>query len=236
MKMWKRAILGALALVIGMGLGGWTAYEQQHYFEDAANTTRQMLYYRDKQLAGSGSAVVIAEGRMVSAAHLFEPGLNPDGWRVATDHGKANVEIEFIDYDTDVAILKANVHCPCAELSRGQPGLYEEVFFAGYPLGIPHPVVTTGRYQGRDDIWHSLATAQIAPGNSGGGAFMVQHGRVVLYGITNYQKAFFEQLQFERLMVGVPHLAGTLDTEFIKKAIACADGSDADWCSMGMGD
>ena len=130
--------------------------------------------------AGNGSGVVIAPGLVLTAAHaavevenglLAEPGAKP-------------LKVLKIDKTLDLAVLQADVKCPCAKIADSPAAVDEPVIVIGYPhaSAVKHEIVTQGRAQGVSD--HNLnLTAPVAGGNSGGGVFVYRSGEWQLVGV-----------------------------------------------------
>src|SRR3990167_7735287 len=90
--------------------------------------------------------------------------------------------------DRDLAVmLVPGLECPCAFIDYDHPALKDEIAYAvGYPFNLIQ-ILTTGYIQGRDiedSSEYLLSTTPLAPGNSGGGLFVVRDGYVYLVGIT----------------------------------------------------
>ena len=118
----------------------------------------------DSQQGPSGSAVVLAPGLMITAAHVVD---HPSFKFYI--NGKP-VEVLKLDRDRDLALLKVDVGCPCAPLASDSPYMDEEVVAIGYPLGYPQ-TLTEGRWQYFLQDGEVVSTTSIAFGNSGGGLF-----------------------------------------------------------------
>ena len=122
---------------------------------------------------GSGSAVVIAPGLVLTAAHVA---VNDN----LLINGKPTKTLK-ISKDVDLALVQAQVDCPCVKLGES-PSIGDSVVAVGWPLGKIE-YATPGSVQGWADgmLWTDTT---IAPGNSGGGMFAFQNGEWKLVGIT----------------------------------------------------
>ena len=90
--------------------------------------------------------------------------------------------------DRDLAVMIVpGLECPCAFIDYANPALKDEIAYAvGYPYGLMQ-ILTIGHIQGRETSEgpeYLLSTTPLAPGNSGGGLFVVRDGYVYLVGIT----------------------------------------------------
>jgi V8-like Glu-specific endopeptidase len=127
---------------------------------------------------GACSAIVIAPGRLLTAAHCAEhEGFELDGKPVATVR---------LDAPKDLAIMSVEgLECPCASLASAPPALDEPVIIVGFPLGrvVGVQYVTLGRFQGMHADGEMALSAHAAPGNSGGGVFVYRGGEWQLIGV-----------------------------------------------------
>lgn len=139
---------------------------------------------------GSGSLIVISPTLAISALHVVE-----------NEHDEVGTKKEFIvlrngqpipaqvlkkSKDADIALLKGNFQCPCADLGKVEPGVDEEVIAVGYPLYSLYKVqfLTRGNVQGTYNPTGLLvSTTTTAPGGSGGGLFSKQDGKYKLVGV-----------------------------------------------------
>jgi len=93
------------------------------------------------------------------------------GLRISTPRGPRHVTVVFVNEHTDIAIITADVDCPCAEIAQRQVETPAKVVAIGYPLGLPIPTFTFGHVQGVDADGMVYMTAPITGGTSGGGMF-----------------------------------------------------------------
>lgn len=75
-----------------------------------------------------------------------------------------------VDDFRDVAIGEANCYVPTARIAHKLPPIGGKLYVMGHPLGIGNTMVTEGFYSGFMDNY-MVASAPIAPGNSGGPVF-----------------------------------------------------------------
>jgi S1-C subfamily serine protease len=141
--------------------------------EQSSITPRSYVEKLYQKSGGSGSAVVIAPGLVLTAAHVA---INDN----LLINGKPTKVIK-IDQKKDLALLIASVDCPCASLGE-DVNLDDEVLAVGWPLGHLE-MATKGRVQGWMDGL-VLTNSTIAPGNSGGGLFAFQESKWKLVGVT----------------------------------------------------
>lgn len=144
---------------------------------------------------GAGSGVVIAPGFVLTAQHVA---INPD--LVLRAKGPKGKVLGLGDNDkVDLGLLyfpSRVAQCPCAKLAEFDALPDEPVYIVGYPLGITQ-TLTRGTSQGVvqqvviPGMWgmqtvlgpRLVFDATIAPGNSGGGAFVYRDGEFQLVGI-----------------------------------------------------
>jgi len=218
-----------LAAVVYAALTGFSPYDRYQYFYTAVKTVRMLELDND---GGAASGVVIAPGRMLTAAHLFG---GYDAWKVNDGDVKRTFTIEYIDPLTDVAVLSVpGIKCPCAPLARDTADQFSEVFILGYPLGARNPVLTDGRWQGQATDYADLVTAPATYGNSGGPVFILEDGMAKVIGLVS--SGMLQPVQAGFSLIGVPtnYLTHISRTSIIKQAILCADGLDFDFCALGI--
>lgn len=121
---------------------------------------------------GTCSAVAIAEGTLLSAAHCDQPGLTVDD---------KPVSVIKIDQTNDLLLLKGDVACPCVPVADAMPSIDSKVVVIGFPFGAGE-IVTEGVVS---DFFHILVermpefagrlmiTAPVEGGNSGGPVFQL---------------------------------------------------------------
>ncbi len=190
-----------------------------------AQQTVVRLYHEEE---GTGSAVVIAPGRLLTAAHVVSD--VEEGWEISD--GSTFYGIEYIDHAADIAVIAAGVDCPCDPLVHQDPRLLEETLTVGHPDGRLKNVVTEGRWQGKDTKYHDLSTGQAMPGVSGGGVFIVRNGIPRLTGIvvTLEGAPVVNSPIMMGAIVPVYYLVGSVNQYQIKKALMCADNPEGIWC------
>lgn len=146
---------------------------------------RAASYLVDTPL-GNGSATLVLPGLLLTAAHVVED----MGPVTVSQDGVDFIEAEilFLNAEADIAILKAALVCPCAPIASREVIVGEPVVVVGYPLGLKVQVLTHGVVQGPEPgEGYVVITAPIAPGNSGGGAFIVEDNMVKIIGMTLVQ-------------------------------------------------
>ena len=135
---------------------------------------------------GSCSAVVLKPGLALTAGHCTEI---PEMVLKLADGKTLPVTAFTVAPARDLAVLVVpGLTCPCAQLTR-EPIVQDElVMVVGFPYGMTAQVVTVGRAQARitdpdDSQEYLMTTAPAAPGNSGGGLFVIRAGAAYLVGI-----------------------------------------------------
>jgi len=126
-----------------------------------------------------GSAVVIANGYLLTSAHVVEA--VPKA-QIYIGPNNATAKIVKIDQAADIALLHApDIHCPCGSLSERLPMIDEPLVAVGFPLPELTQVqfATDGRFQGLNTAGQLVMTVNISFGNSGGGVFIVNTNELV---------------------------------------------------------
>lgn len=154
---------------------------------EGANDPRSTVYLiQDPVTRGNGSGVLINDGIMLTAAHVavrqvWDQEVNDLVWKpnydlkVVTDAGLyLDFEVIVFDVERDIALIRVNLACPCAEFAADLPDVDSEVSVVGFPLhGIMGvEIQTKGFFQGvHKDTLKIITTAPLIFGNSGGGVF-----------------------------------------------------------------
>jgi len=187
-----RNLLVALGIFL-ISFSGTSVYQEY----DSYHTPRSYVN-RITDGTGSGSAVTIAPGFALTAAHVLK-----GRWFKLTING-LKVEKAWMNEQSDVGLVYVpNLECPCSPL--GENLLPDErVVAVGFPMGL-HKFATEGRSQGvsldmttNDMVPRMFVSSPIIYGNSGGGAFAFQWLRWKLVGIT------VEGAMLPDVMVGHP--------------------------------
>ena len=211
-----KTLLASLLVGLSLFLGGCATFQQgalpsfaqiQVITKEARQVTVQAIS-GDPTISISCSAVVVAPGKALTAAHCS----------IITDMvlkrgDKLYPVISFTPDPTgrDLAFLEVNgLECPCAFRVSFPAEIDEPAIVVGYPHGIGQ-VLTYGLIQGRfknpfTNEEYLITTAQVAPGNSGGPLFVVRGNYPYLVGVIV-------------VMAGETHLAGATelrDTESIQ--------------------
>lgn len=208
----------------------WPAYQHLKAMHEASQSVVLL-----ESPEGVGSGVMIAPGRMLTSAHVITSG-DLDDWKVWRNGVEHKVyEIEWVNEDVDVAVVGVILDCPCAEMIKGDPRPLQPTFTIGYPGNHVIPVVTEGRWQGKDDKYIDLVTSSAAPGNSGGGLFVKQNGKPRLAGIVKQLTGTDVRhqpwpLPLPPMQTPVYYLVGVVNQWQIKQAIMCADTPGSMWC------
>lgn len=158
---------------------------------------------------GHGTGVVLNDNCVLTADHVVN---GEDAIVVQTDSGRSvPVKIALEEQALDIAVVCAaeSLGAPHITFAKKMPEVYDEVFALGNPLN-EHNVMTKGAYQG-----DSIITAQVAPGNSGGGVFDMQ-GRYI---------GFVDALEVypsSRGMMVFPHLCIIVEIDKIATVLDAA--------------
>jgi S1-C subfamily serine protease len=151
---------------------------------------RTATYYVKVGADGNCSAVLVAPGRLLTAGHCVAE--NPARITVTGRYGAVTeaVSWKLIYGEPDLAEIRApGLACPCAPPLPDTPAVADdEVVVIGHPYGIRPSVATRGEVQGRVMVSgepYLLVTAPVAPGSSGGGAYVKRNGGWYLIGITS---------------------------------------------------
>ena len=140
------------------------------------------------------SAVVVAPEIALTAGHCADiPSPQLELEAISGVPGRENgllLPVERVDVvdGRDLAVMIVpGLECPCAFIDYDHLALKDEITYAvGYPFNLIQ-ILTTGHIQGREASEgpeYLLSTTPVAPGNSGGGLFVVRDGYVYLVGIT----------------------------------------------------
>jgi S1-C subfamily serine protease len=155
---------------------------------------------------------------LVTAAHCIDETTDSKG-KLIPDLGK---ELLFLDHQNtpkvavvakinrslDIALLRVHTVCPCAALGA-TPARDAPVVAVGYPFGGGEGMVQTlteGTMQGNESHYYVIHTAQLAPGNSGGGLFNA-NGELIGVNV-----AVFSEWTYI-----VPHMALAIRTDRMKE-------------------
>jgi len=139
----------------------------------------------DPMDTGSCSAVTIAPNTALTAAHCSAI----SKMTIEMDNGVRYPVVAWMAAmnGQDLMLLMApGLSCPCAKAPAYKAQADEPALAGGYPWGLAK-FVTHGSIQGRimyESSEYVLTDTPIAPGNSGGGLFVVRDGVAYLIGIT----------------------------------------------------
>lgn len=143
---------------------------------------------------GVGSGVVIRPGLVLTAGHVA----GVKELRVRA-RGKPGTTVAARNDSVDLGLVyfpSAEAQCPCVTLADYDAQRDEPVYVIGYPRGIAQ-VVTEGKAQSVTNVAGAfgmfgmhvevgqrlIVTATAAPGNSGGGVFVLREGEYQLVGV-----------------------------------------------------
>lgn len=162
-------------------------------------------------VAGNGSGVIVAPRRVLTAAHVADqPDLIVKG---------AKTKVLKLDKTTDLALMEAEVDCPCITLGN-TVDLDDELVAVGYPVNqyVKTQILTSGRAQSRiPNEYRLFTTVPIAGGNSGGGLYKDHK----LVGIMVEGVSIGDQM----LPISIPinYLSRAVDIDTIKKFLEGTD-------------
>jgi hypothetical protein len=142
----------------------------------------------EHQLFRMCSAVVIAPGKALSAAHCVMEG------EATHVEGQPIVGAVFDPEGRDLVVLEVpGLHCPCATIDRAVPAANDQVRVIGFPGGKKEDLGVTVRGVGDasvvipdSGVWEMRmiwTSPGIRPGHSGGGMFAFRDGEWKLVGI-----------------------------------------------------
>jgi S1-C subfamily serine protease len=123
---------------------------------------------RSGNVSSIGSAFLIDGGRLVTNAHVVEGGTP----HLRTGPARIPVEVERVDVENDLAVLRATVtlDAPALRLGSGTPAIGSEVFALGNPQGLERSI-SVGLLSGVREVGPNTllqVTAPVSPGSSGG--------------------------------------------------------------------
>lgn len=161
--------LGSVTLSVFLSLGIMHATTATY----PTDGLRQVTYRITGDNRESGSGVLIAPGRLLTAAHVAQ---NIKNGRInGPDGSRYTYNILKVDEDRDIAVLDVYLDCPCRPIADANPDIDSKVTVVGFPLSA-FKTLTEGRVQGtavQPDL-KRLVTQISAPvifGNSGGPVF-----------------------------------------------------------------
>lgn len=132
---------------------------------------------------GRASTVVIAEGYAITSAHVTDvlQRYPKSQLTIETPEGPVKGKIVKSDDSRDLALVAANVHCPCAHLADYNLDVDDPIVAVGFPLSpiVRVQTATEGRVQGTNPAGLQLMSVNITYGNSGGGVFSIATGDLV---------------------------------------------------------
>lgn len=184
-KAWKYSLV---SVILGLAIFFWPAAPAQGIDTAKHQARSYVVKMLDKNPAISAncSAVIVAPGVAVTAKHctgFITPQLE------SNDGKRLDITKQTPHPDEDSMILDVpGLHCPCAPVAELKAETDENAFAVGFPYGLLE-VLTVGHIQGRvkgeDSKYYLVATTPVAPGNSGGGLFVIREGAVYLVGIVS---------------------------------------------------
>jgi len=179
MKLTRHLAYTLAALLLGLSVAYGAAMQSQY----VSPYPRKVVVQFHPTPSASCSAVVIAPRRLLTAAHCVGEKM--------TFRGKP-VPLLVLKSDTkmDLALLEAEVDCPCAPIGT-RVDLDEPVVVIGFPYygvgegEMDRQIVTHGEAQGVMPSGKTMVSALASPGNSGGGVFVRRGDEWHLVGIVS---------------------------------------------------
>jgi hypothetical protein len=179
-------IIAVAAFLVGALLGARAATADVTTRDFGALAQAELAVHKLEGMRGSCSAVAIAPGLAASAEHCS--GLVPGGTLLV--RGVAlPIAGALVSTDRDQMIIDVpGLECPCVPIdARNDVRVGETVAVVGYPYGTER-LTNSGpkvfMMQAPDALESYLVVrTTVAPGMSGGGAFLIREGRVTLVGV-----------------------------------------------------
>lgn len=132
----------------------------------------------DSRVEGSG--VVVADNRLVTAAHIVHDVPNPT---VLIGGVKRATRVLYVDFERDVAVLATNTaEIRPIPIAEREPEFAAAVWAVGFPLGGDQ-AANMGLYQGATGNGDLQTTASVNHGQSGGALVSCEDNRYVLAGM-----------------------------------------------------
>lgn len=138
---------------------------------------------RSTAIVGNGSGIVIAEGYMLTAAHVVDKKTPLKFFTGAADKA-ITITVVKSDPTIDIALVTSpDIKCPCASFATSV-AQDEDAWAVGFPklMAYRTQFLTSGLIQNYTNN-SIVTTALAAPGSSGGGLFVRRDGKYVLAGI-----------------------------------------------------
>lgn len=159
----------------------------QAFTQASAATYSVEIGYSPQAIIGSCSGVLIKSGVLLTAAHCKREYLKVNG---------KEAKVLKFDEKSDLLLLSVDAQCPCIPVSKGRVQVNQTIYTYGFPFGAVlgfSKVLTEGQIQGivasssevPEIEGHMLSTLPIAPGNSGGGIFAFEGGRLVVVSVVS---------------------------------------------------
>lgn len=173
-------------LLVGAGAVHAAEYSSiRQYVYPVVVSTTGSTPSKNEIVIGSGSAVVIQAGYMLTAAHVIPATAADRVYIVRGDQYLRAIPIK-IDRNADLALLSVAVTCPCASIAGPERiEIDTPIFSVGFPMYMMYglQLLTQGHLQG-GFMNNMVSTTVTAPGGSGGGLFTKLETQYKLIGIT----------------------------------------------------
>jgi trypsin-like peptidase len=190
MPSWSLAKEPAIVKVIGVP----SALRSESYYGDIRSPVYPIYDAEESQ----GSAVLVAPHRLITAAHGVSEKMS-----VFVNGTRVEAKLIRKHPTLDIAVVEANIECPCAAIASTMPAVDERVVIVGFPMfrATQTQISNEGKMQGMKG-GELVMTGAVYFGYSGGGIF-VRRGRWELVGIVT---GFFgpKEYQAALLMLATP--------------------------------
>lgn len=193
----KTTVAAAMLLLARAALAQGGALAPEVLFEQLAPSVWTVdVFDAQGKRAGTGSAVVIGPGSLVTNCHVIA---KAKGFAVARENVSYGATLEHADPERDLCLLKVrNFSAPAVTIGNADDlKVGARVYAIGSPRGLEQTIsdgLLSGVRKSGDGSFTALqVTVPISPGSSGGGLFDAR-GRLI--GITTFMLKESQNLNF----------------------------------------
>jgi len=195
----RRACLAAGLLVAAAAGHAQAVPSPEALYRQLAPSVWLVRAYDAKgQPTGSGSAVVIGPGMLLTNCHVVA---RSQSIAVSNDGITRDALLQYVDPKRDMCqIIVRDLDAPAVVLADSNAlAIGQKVYTLGHPLGMTDQTFSDGMVSGLPrlpqsrEVLRIQTTAPISPGSSGGGLFDAQ-GRLV--GLTTWQMRVGQNINF----------------------------------------